>query len=81
MATKPTTPPAASTPEAPAKVKAVKIMSVSPAGVFRRLGHNFTRDGVVIQLDQMTPQELEVLSHEPMLSLSFVEIDAEPTAA
>lgn len=86
MATKQATPPAApdaTTPaasaaatEAPAKIQAVKICSVSPGGSFRRLGREFPREGLVIPLDQLTPQDLEVLSHEQMLSLSFVEIDA-----
>ena len=34
-----------------------------------------------IRAAQLTDQELEILSHEPMLSLQFVEIDAEPAAA
>ena len=91
MATKPTTPPAtpdaapaaatAAATEAPAKVKAVKVRSVSPSGVFRRLGREFPHEGLVIPQAQLTDQELEILSHEPMLSLAFVEIDAEPAAA
>jgi hypothetical protein len=87
MATKPTTPPAA--PEAPpaaatppvAKVNAVKVCSLSPSGTFRRIGREFPHKGVEIPLSQLTDQELEILSHEPMLSLQFVEIDAEPAAA
>lgn len=67
--------------EAPAKVKAVKVRSVSPSGVFRRLGREFPHEGLVIPQSQLTDQELEILSHEPMLSLSFVEIDAEPATA
>lgn len=84
MATKPTTPSAErdtatiATTEAPDKVKAVKVRSVSPSGVFRRLGREFTREGIVIPLAMLKEQELEILSHEPMLSLSFIEIDAEP---
>lgn len=85
MATKSTTQPAvpdaapaASAAAAPAKVKAVKVRSVSPSGVFRRLGREFSHEGLVIPQSQLTDQELEILSHEPMLSLSFIEIDAEP---
>lgn len=88
MATKPTTQPAvpdaapaASAAAAPAKVKAVKVRSVSPSGVFRRLGREFPHEGIVIPLAMLKQQELEILSHEPMLSLSFIEIDAEPAAA
>lgn len=88
MATKQTTPPAvpdaapaASAAAAPAKVKAVKVRSVSPSGVFRRIGREFSHEGLVIPQATLTDQELEILSHEPMLSLSFIEIDAEPAAA
>lgn len=88
MATKSTTQPAvpdaapaASAAAAPAKVKAVKVRSVSPSGVFRRLGREFSHEGLVIPQSRLTDQELEILSHEPMLSLSFIEIDAEPAAA
>lgn len=86
MATKPTASPATpdaapAATEAPAKVKAVKVRSVSPSGVFRRLGREFPHEGIVIPLAKLKEQELEILSHEPMLSLSFIEIDAEPAAA
>lgn len=67
--------------EAPDKVNAVKVCSLSPSGTFRRIGREFPHKGVEIPLSQLTDQELEILSHEPMLSLSFVEIDAEPAAA
>lgn len=69
MATSPAT--HATTPPAPAKD--IKVHSVSPAGMFRRLGREFTHAGVVLKASDLSDKEWAVLKAEKMLVLQAVE--------
>ncbi|WP_310463259.1 hypothetical protein [Sphaerotilus sp.] len=81
MATTNTTPatdgaaPAASVP-APAAPVLIKVRSVSPAGTFRRLGREFTHQGVTLAQSALTAKQWDLLAREPMLVVAQVAAPA-----
>jgi hypothetical protein len=72
MATTPVTAPATTA------LKQIKVRSVSPAGLFRRLGREFTHAGTTLNVSDLSDKEWAVLKAEKMLVLQAVEPQEKP---
>lgn len=65
----------------PAKAKTAKTVMATaitaPSGSFRRLGRAFSREPQYFAKDYFDPDEIKVLSGEPNLNVTEVEVDPE----
>ena len=60
-------------------VKALRIVSKSPAGTFWRAGRAFTSAPMNVPISELSPKQITALYAEKMLDVTEVEID--PAAA
>lgn len=70
----------ATTKAKPAGSATQGLKVIARAASFRRAGHVFTGEATVIQLSELTVDQVEQLKAEPMLVVQDVEIKAEAEA-
>lgn len=56
----------------------LRVVSMSPSGVFRRAGFTFSRLPVVVPMSLLTPEQADAIRATPMLDVT--EVDIEPAA-
>jgi len=57
------------------KVKALQVVSAREG--FRRGGHVFGHDAVVLKIEDLTKEQIKQIKDERLLAVSEVEVDAE----
>lgn len=65
----------------PKKLPALRVVSKSPMGLFRRAGYSFTAEPTVIPLASLTKAQREAIEATPVLDVTETTIDAGEAAA